>query len=71
MSPEVFALLAASISLIITILGWAVIYRSQTKILERQAKAEQDIKKLDLAHQLVLSNRQATFDVLPTAREKC
>jgi hypothetical protein len=70
MSPEVFALLAASISLILTILGWTVIYRSQTKLLERQAKTEQEIKKLDLAHQLVLSNRQATFDVLPTAREK-
>ena len=50
MSPEVFALLAASISLIITILGWAVIYRSQTKILERQAKAEQDIKTVSYTH---------------------
>ena len=70
MSTEVFALIAASISLMITILGWTVTYRNQRKILARQIKAEQDIKRLDLAHQFVLSNRQAKLEVLPSAREK-
>jgi hypothetical protein len=70
MSTEIVALSAAIISLIITILGWTVMYRNQTKILERQNKAEQELKKLDLVHQFVLSNRQSRLEVLPSAREK-
>ena len=69
MSTELFTLLVASAALIISILGWAITYYHQTKILERQKWAEQELKRLDLARQLASSN-QLKLDVLPVAREK-
>jgi hypothetical protein len=70
MSTDLLALIAASISLMITIVGWTVTYRNQSKILARQIKAEQEIKRLDLAHQIASSDRQLQWEVLPLAREK-
>ena len=70
MSTEVLTLLVAIAGLIISIVGWVASYYYQSKILERQKKAEQEIKRLDLAHQLVLSNRQSNLEVLPSVREK-
>jgi len=69
MSIEVLTLIVAIAALIISILGWATTYLYQTRILERQKKAEQEIKRLDMAHQFVSSN-QLKLDVLPIAREK-
>lgn len=69
MSIEILTLIVAIAALIISILGWATTYLYQTKILERQKKAEQEIKRLEVAHQSISSN-QLKLDVLPVAREK-
>ena len=69
MSIEILTLIVAIAALIISILGWATTYLYQTKILERQKKAEQEINRLDLVYQSVTSH-QLTLDVLPVAREK-
>ena len=69
MSIEILTLIVAIAALIISILGWATTYLYQNKILERQKKAEQEIKRLEVTHQSASSN-QLKLDVLPVAREK-
>ena len=69
MSTEIFTLLVASAALVISILGWATTYLYQTKILERQKKAEQEIHRLAAAQQAA-SGSQLKLEVLPAAREK-